>query len=132
MLHSPRPRRFRKTAAARAHALGYLTTAAVMTRNGIPTQVAERYSAQVTKAAARNGVEPTAVTYSKRNGRARATRAYDLAGTALGLLLALVSYRPAAPKRLKSGQPSKAKAEQAKAQKYADYTAAIGQLALVG
>lgn len=128
---SPRPRRFRKTAAARARTLGYLTTAAVMTRNGIPAETAERYSAQVTKTAARNGVEPTAVTFSKRNGRARATRAYNLGTTALGLLLALVTYRPAAPKRLKNGQPSKAKAEQAKAAKYADYTAAIGALALV-
>ena len=41
------------------------------------------------------------------------------------------TYRPAAPKRLKNGQPSKAKSEQAKAAKLADYTAAIGTLALV-
>jgi hypothetical protein len=131
MTHSPRPRRFRKTAAALARTLGYLTTAAVMVRNGIPAQVAERYSAQITKTAAKNGVQPTAITYTKQNGRHRATRAYNLATDGMALLLALVSYRPAAPKRLKTGQPSKAKAEQAKAQKLADYTAAIGQLALV-
>lgn len=131
MTYSPRPRRFRRTATRRATTLGYLTTAVVMVRNGIPAETAERYAAQVTRAAARNGVEPTAVTFSKRNGRARATRAYDLAANGMALLLALVSYRPAAPRLLKNGQPSKAKAEQAKAQKYADYTTAIGQLALI-
>lgn len=131
MTHSPRPRRFRKTATRRAHSLGYLTTAAVMVRNGIPTETAERYSAQITKTAAKLGATPTAITYSKRNGRARTTRAYNLADTALDLVLALVTYRPAAPRLLKNGQPSKAKTEQAKAAKYADYTAAIGALALV-
>lgn len=130
-VHSPRPRRFRKTAAALARLLGYRTAAMVMIRNGIPVEVAERYAAQITRTAAKNGVEPTTVTYTKHRGQWRATRAYNLAESALGLLLALVTYRPAAPKRLKNGQPSKAKAELVKAAKLAAYTAAIGALALV-
>lgn len=131
MIFSPRPRRFRRNATHRAHTLGYLTTATVMTRNGIPAAVAERYSAQVTKTAARLGAASTAITYSKRNGKARATRAYNLATTGLGLLLALVTYRPAAPRRLRNGQLSRAKAEQVKAARLAAYTQAIGPLALV-
>jgi hypothetical protein len=131
VLYSPRPRRFRRTATQAATRAGYLTATALMVRNGVSVEIAERYSAQITKTAARAGVTPAAVTYDKRNGRARAARAYDLAADGMALLLALVSYRPAAPRRLKNGQPSTAKSELAKAVRLAEYTRAIGALALV-
>ena len=130
-VHSPRPRRFRKTAAARARAAGYITTAAAMVRSGIPANIAERYAAQITKTAAKNGIEAAAITYRKHRGQWLPARAFDLATHGLRLLLTIATYRPAAPRRLKNGQPSKAKAELAKAEKLAAYTAAIGSLALI-
>jgi hypothetical protein len=42
-----------------------------------------------------------------------------------------VTYRPSAPRLLKSGKPSTAKAELVKAEKLAAYLKAIGSLALV-
>jgi hypothetical protein len=60
---------------------------------GYGPDFSERYAAQVTRAAKRQGACPAARTWTTRNGRARATAAYDLTAQAMDLLLAVIAYK---------------------------------------
>lgn len=94
MTHSPRPRRFRKIAQARAKRLGLITAREFLTRQGVPAPVADRFAGAFTRVVKKLGAVPTAATWSKRNGRARKTVAYNPA-TDLGALLgAFLTYTP--------------------------------------
>ncbi|WP_435238202.1 hypothetical protein [Streptomyces sp. YPW6] len=94
MTHSPRPRRFRKTAQARVKALGLITARQFLTRQGIPSPVADRYAGAFSRVVKKLGAAPTTSTWTKRNGRARKTLAYNPA-TDLGALLgAFLTYTP--------------------------------------
>lgn len=120
MPYSPRPRRFRRTAAARITAAGLVTARDILTAVGIPAAMAERFSGAVTTALKDSGIAPAAITWTKRNGRARDTAAFRVAA---GLLAALLVYRPGGkPTVLKSGKPSRSKKELARQKLVAEWT----------
>jgi len=125
MQYSPRPRRFRKTLAANSRAAGNLTAGQLLTPV-VGRDMADRYAAQITKTAQKLGTSANAVTFTKRNGRARATAAYDVERDALNLVLALATYRPSLSATVtKTGKPSNSKAAQAQREAFAAYQRAF-------
>ncbi|MFE9764783.1 hypothetical protein ACFYPC_09670 [Streptomyces sp. NPDC005808] len=94
MTYSPRPRRFRKIAQYRAKTLGLITARQFLTNQGVPAAVADRFAGAFSRVVKKLGAAPTSATWTKRNGRARKTLAYNPA-TDLGALLgAFLTYAP--------------------------------------
>jgi len=123
MQYSPSLRRFRRTAQAAARAAGLLTARDILAAAGIPADLADRFAGTFTTAVKASGINPAATTWTKRNGRARATAAYQLGAA---LLAELLTYRPGGkPALLKNGKPSGSKKEKARQQLVREWTRAL-------
>lgn len=93
-MHRNRTRRHHRTAvlAARRNP-NLITAAAFLDQLGFGGDFAQRYAGQITRTAKRIGLCPAARTWTTRNGRARATAAYDLRTQAFGLIRAALTYK---------------------------------------
>lgn len=93
-MYRNRTRRHHRTATLAARRNPNMVTAKTfLGLLGYAADFAERYAAQITRTAKRNGVRPAARTWTTHSGRARATAAYDMTRQAMALLLAAVAYR---------------------------------------
>lgn len=93
-MYRNRTRRHHRAAVLAARRNPHLVTArALLAKLGFGGDFAQRYAGVLTKTAKKIGLCPAHHTWTRRNGRARATAAYDLRTQAFGLLRALITYK---------------------------------------
>jgi len=93
-MYANRTRRHHRTAVLAARRNPHLITAAgFLARLGFDADFTTRYAGQLTRTVKKIGACPAGRTWTTRNGRARATAAYDLRTQALVLIRAVFAYK---------------------------------------